>query len=96
MNRTERVGYILFRLRSEEIKPDESDMLLLQAYIDGRISLADLLSHALQFPTQEYYREWMIKTARLNGDDRQTTAAEDQFLIEVEALIKRKHFAHKM
>jgi hypothetical protein len=37
----------------------------------------------------------MIKTARLNDDDRQTTAAEDQFLIEVEALIKRKHFGHK-
>ena len=29
INRIERVGYILFRLRSEEIEPDESDMLLL-------------------------------------------------------------------
>lgn len=96
MNRTERVGHILFRLRSEEIEPDESDILLLQAYIDSGISLADLLGHALQFPTQKHYREWMINTARLNGNDRQTVAAEDQFLIEVEALIKRKHLGHKM
>jgi len=96
MTRTGHVNYILFRLRSEEIEPDESDMILLQAYIDNRISLADLLGHALQFSTQEHYREWMINTARLSGDDRQTAAAEDQFLIEVEALMKRKHLGHKM
>lgn len=96
MNRTERAGYILLRLRSENIEPDDSDMLLLQAYIDSRISLADLLGHALQFSTQEHYREWMFNTACLEDDDRQTAAAEDRFLLEVEALMKRKHLGHKI
>lgn len=96
MNRNERIGYILFRLRSEEIEPDESDMLLLQAYIDSRISMADLLGHALQFSTQEQYEEWMLNTTRVDDDDRQTAAVENQFLLELEALIKRKHLGNKM
>lgn len=95
MNKVQRVSYILLRLRSEQIEPDDSDMLLLQAYIDSKISLTDLLGHARQFATEEHYRAWMRKAARLDGDDMQTADAEDQFLIEVEALMKRKHLGFK-
>ena len=96
MNKVERVSYILIRFRSEQIHPDDSDMLLLQAYIDSKISLADLLGQARQFATEEHYREWMRNAVRLDGDDMQTANAEDQFLIEVEALMKRKHLGVKM
>lgn len=96
MNRVERVSYILLRLRSEQVQPDDSDMLLLQAYINSDISLTDLLGHARQFATEEQYREWMVNAHHLNGDDSQTANAEDQFLIEVEALMKRKHLGFKM
>lgn len=96
MNKVERVSYLLFRLRSEQIQPDDSDILLLQAYINSKISLTDLLGHARQFATEEHYREWMRNAAPLGGDDMQTADAEDQFLIEVEALMKRKHLGVKM
>lgn len=96
MNKVDRVSYILIRLRSEQIQPDDSDMLLLQAYIDSKISLTELLGHARQFATEVDYREWMLNAACLDGDDMQTADAEDQFLIEVEALMKRKHLGVKM
>jgi alpha-D-ribose 1-methylphosphonate 5-triphosphate diphosphatase PhnM len=96
MDKIERVSYILLRLRSEQIQPDDSDMLLLQAYIDSKISLIDLLGHARQFATEAHYREWMSNAAHLDGDDMETADAEDQFLIEVEALMKRKHLGGKM
>lgn len=68
MNKIERVSYIFLRLGPEHIQPDDSDMPLLRAYIDSKISLSDLLGHARQFGTEEHYREWMHNAAQVYGD----------------------------
>lgn len=95
IKKTRRVKYILACLRSESIEPDESDMVLIQAYIDGTISLKDLISHTLQFSTEMQYHEWIRDSNYLTGDNAQKTDLNNHFLTEMVALIRRKHHSHR-
>lgn len=95
LNKTSLISSMLKRLRSQLIEPDNSDMRFLQAYIDSSISLRDLLGHARQFSTEAHYHEWMHKTARLGDVDTPPRNGDDQFLVEVEALMRRKHLGDR-
>ena len=50
-DRERQVAQMLASSRLEGLEPDETDKLLLRAYIDERANLSDLLAHARQFAT---------------------------------------------
>lgn len=53
--RNQHVERMLTNFRLEGIEPAIEDKMLLQFYIDGTISLDDLLAHARQFATAAAY-----------------------------------------
>ena len=57
-DREQQVTQMLASLRLAGFEPDKEDKLLLHAYIDDRVSLNDLWTHAHQFATLAAYEEW--------------------------------------
>lgn len=85
------VAQMLVSSRLEGLEPDETDKLLLQAYIDDKASLADLLAHARQFATLAAYEEWQRTHSQTSIDDPKSNTSHDQVMAEIRALIERKH-----
>lgn len=94
IGRVRRVKRMLSRLQAEKIKPDDSDIRLLYAYQDNKISLKDLINHAQQFLTREDYDKW-IYDSNFQESDGPQKSLDDQFISEVEALVRRKRMSHR-
>jgi len=89
-NRERAVGQMLANLRLVGAEPDDQDAKLLEFYVEGTLSMHDLLMHARQFATAAAYEEWLIEQARASTNKKNTSLACEQLMIEMHALIRRK------
>ena len=90
-DRERQVAQMLASPRLEGLEPDETDKLLLRAFIDDKASLSDLLAHARQFATLAAYEEWQRTHKQYLIDDPKQNTPSDQVMAEIIALIERKH-----
>lgn len=90
-DRERQVAQMLASSRLEGLEPDETDKLLLRAYIDDKVSLSDLLAHARQFATLAAYEEWQRTHGQCLIDDPKPNVSPDQVMGEMLVLIERKH-----
>ena len=74
----------------EGLAPDESDQVMLQAYVNGEVTIESLLAHARQFATLAAYEEWRRANAQNLIDNPQRCISTKQVMNEMQALIKRK------
>ena len=90
-DRARHVAQMIASSQLEGLTPDKSDQAILQAYIDGKANIKDLLAHARQFATLAAYDEWRRTHAQDPIDDPQSCMSTDQVMNEIHALIKRKN-----
>lgn len=90
-DRERQVAQMLASSRLEGLEPDETDKLLLRAYIDDKVSLSDLLAHARQFATLAAYEEWQRTHRQSLINDPKPNVSPDQVMGEMLVLIERKH-----
>lgn len=77
---------MLANQRLEGLEPDQAHQQLLQEYIDGTASLADLLEHAQAYA----YDQWFRAQVQEAIDDPRPSIPHDQVMANVRALIERK------
>lgn len=93
-NRSDRERHVAQMIASSQLEglaPDKSDQVILQAYIDGKVSIGDLLAYARQFATLAAYDEWRRTHAEDPINDPQSCISADQVMNEIHAFIKRKN-----
>jgi hypothetical protein len=89
-NRERHVAQMIASSQLEGLAPDKSDQVMLQAYIDGVVTIEDLLAHASQFATLAAYEKWQRINAQNLIDNPQRCTSTKQVMNEMQALIKRK------
>lgn len=90
LDRERHVAQMIASLQLEGLAPDESDQLMLQAYVYGEVTIEDLLAHARQFATLAAYEEWQRTNTQNLIDNPQRCISAKQVMNEIQALIKRK------
>jgi hypothetical protein len=94
INQVNRKKYVIQMLAIsslEGIEPDEVDQLLLEAYIEGRVSLDQLLAHASQFATSAAYDEWKSTQVHILFQPQHANSPTIQVMTEMRASMKRKY-----
>lgn len=89
-DREQQVTQMLASLRLAGFEPDKEDKLLLHAYIDDRVSLNDLWTHAHQFATLAAYEEWQHTNGQNTIDSHKLGNNHYQVMEEMRAFIVRK------
>lgn len=89
-NRERAIGQMLTNLRLVGAEPDNQYAKLLEFYVEGTLSMYDLLMHTRQFATVAAYEEWLIEQARASANNENPRLAYEQLMVEMHALIRRK------
>lgn len=89
--RGERVAHMIDALGNEGVVVDDNDMIMLDAFVKGKISGQDLLAHASQFCTLSSYQEWLKRSLENQVDKLKSPPTVEQIVTEVKNCIRYKH-----
>lgn len=89
------VAELLDDLHFEGIEIDDHDLVMLNGYAQGNISVNDLLAHICQFSSFSAYQEWLGMNFKKHVIDPDADFSIELIVVEIGAFIRRKNLELK-
>lgn len=89
--RAQQVQQVIEHLTIEGVRIEQSDSLMLKAYIEETVSGLDLLAHAHQFATMVDYHDWWLNRQETLVGTPMLNISVEYVLKEFEDSMRQKH-----